>query len=671
MNDSLYLFIWWLFYFVVGVGTMPLSFILLNKFIDGGYGLSKTLGSLLVTYIIFLFAIFKIVPLQRNYMLILLSFYLLFNLFIFLKNKVKIINFVKENFKVLLFQEMLFTGGLIFWSIVRGFHPDINGLEKFMDYGFINSILQSKFLPPADMWFAGGTINYYWFGHLWTAVATKITAIPSGVTYNLMLGTILGLALSSAFTISATLLKQAAPRVKKLAYTAGIISALLLVFAGNFHTPFYILKEGADNYWYPDATRFIGYNPETNDKTIHEFPMYSFVVSDLHAHLLNFPFVLLYLAFLANIALATKADSSYKLLLVCGFILGVMFMTNTWDFANYSLATGFVFLLVNFFRYKFSFNTILNTIKMFLIVLPVAFLFATPFILNFESIAEGVDFVNARTPFWQLAILWGFPAMLTIVFSLLNLINKKLTKADVFVFAILSTAGVLIFLPEVIYVKDIYIASHHRANTMFKLTYQAYVMSYLVSGYIAVRTFTVVKNVSIKSFAAVFYLIVFSSILSYAYFSTKSYYAELKNYKGLSGETWLENQRPHEMNVINWLRKLPGQPTILEAPGDSYTEFNVISAYTGLPTVSGWFVHEWLWRGSSDVPQGRVSDITQIYTSSDIEITRSLLKKYGVNYVLVGNFERQKYPEINEAKFSDLGRMVYSTGVIKVYHLNL
>jgi len=60
-----------------------------------------------------------------------------------------------------------------------------------------------------------------------------------------------------------------------------------------------------------------------------------------------------------------------------------------------------------------------------------------------------------------------------------------------------------------------------------------------------------------------------------------------------------------------------------------------------------------------------------MYTSSDIEITRSLLKKYGVNYVLVGNFERQKYPEINEAKFSDLGRMVYSTGVIKVYHLNL
>ena len=38
-------------------------------------------------------------------------------------------------------------------------------------------------------------------------------------------------------------------------------------------------------YWYPNATRFI-------HNTIHEFPLYSFVVSDLHGHVLDIPIVL-------------------------------------------------------------------------------------------------------------------------------------------------------------------------------------------------------------------------------------------------------------------------------------------------------------------------------------------------------------------------------------------
>src|SRR5258708_38797604 len=31
--------------------------------------------------------------------------------------------------------------------------PDIHGLEKYMDYGFVNSILRSQYFPPKDMWF--------------------------------------------------------------------------------------------------------------------------------------------------------------------------------------------------------------------------------------------------------------------------------------------------------------------------------------------------------------------------------------------------------------------------------------------------------------------------------------------------------------------------------------
>ena len=71
---------------------------------------------------------------------------------------------------------------------------------------------------------------------------------------------------------------------------------MLVSLGGNLHSFFYgflsKFSEGGDKYWFPDATRYIGYNPETNDKTIHEFPVYSFVVSDLHAHVINMIFVI-------------------------------------------------------------------------------------------------------------------------------------------------------------------------------------------------------------------------------------------------------------------------------------------------------------------------------------------------------------------------------------------
>ena len=72
----------------------------------------------------------------------------------------------------------------------------------------------------------------------------------------------------------------------------------------------------------------------------------------------------------------------------------------------------------------------------------------------------------------------------------------------------------------------------------------------------------------------------------------------------------MEKQYPEDKEIIDYINKnIIGQPIILEAQGDSYTDFARISANTGLPTVLGWTVHEWLWRGSYDVPSARFDDI--------------------------------------------------------------
>lgn len=709
-HDLIYISIWWVWYFIFGFISIPLCYLIFKRFVDLGYGFAKTISLLVITYLAFAGATFHLIPLYAISLFLILIAYASLNFYIFIKNKKEIISSLSKKARILAIQEILFTLGLVFWSFVRAHQPDILGLEKLMDFGFINSILRSTYLPPADMWFAGSSINYYWFGHFVVAVAAKISNIPPAIVFNLMLATILGLTLTGVFSISATLVKNLKRKINlRVAVAAGLISAVLLAFGGNFHTPFFVLKEGTKSYWYPDATRFIGYNPDVNDKTIHEFPQYSFVVSDLHAHLINLPFVLLYIALLLNYAVLRqkgqkmdiglgkeasiemglvkrfkkilhsltisipKLASTLKpiLLLPLGFLLGVMFMTSAWDFGNYSLLTAITFLIFIFIKKHKLPRKVMYLASSGLIVLFTAVLTALPFILNFESIAQGINLVNSRSALWQLSILWGFPAILTVTFIwLLSKLRKRIKTSDLFIVSMLITSWVLIALPEIFYVKDIYIASHHRANTMFKLTYQAFVMFYISSGYIAARTFTVLKNKKAKIVFAVFYVALFASILYYPNFAISSYYGRLKNYKGLSGETWLNDRYLGEYEALLWFREnVKGQPVILEAPGDSYTDYNVVSSYSGLPTVSGWFVHEWLWRGDSSFPQNRVTDITQIYTSSDVEIAGNLLDKYKVEYVIVGTFEREKYPNLDEAKFTRLGKQVFSSANTRVYKL--
>ncbi len=102
--------------------------------------------------------------------------------------------------------EVFFLVCLSFWSYIKAFEPDIRGLEKFMDYGFAKTIYNSSYFPP-DMWYAGGTINYYYFGHMTMALLSKLSSIDLAYGYNLMLTTIFALCFTMSFSISCQLLR--------------------------------------------------------------------------------------------------------------------------------------------------------------------------------------------------------------------------------------------------------------------------------------------------------------------------------------------------------------------------------------------------------------------------------------------------------------------------------
>lgn len=130
-------------------------------------------------------------------------------------------------------------------------------------------------------------------------------------------------------------------------------------------------------------------------------------------------------------------------------------------------------------------------------------------------------------------------------------------------------------------------------------------------------------------------------------------------YKGLYALRYLETDFPEDVSAITWLKEnIEGAPVVLEANGDSYTGFERVSASTGLPTILGWYVHEWLWRNDTEDLNVKSTDIRNIYTSESEEQVRTLLKQYDVSYIFVGSKEREKYEDaLNNALLQSLGDM--------------
>jgi YYY domain-containing protein len=274
-----------------------------------------------------------------------------------------------------------------------------------------------------------------------------------------------------------------------------------------------------------------------------------------------------------------------------------------------------------------------------------------------------------RSPWWQLLMLYGFFTFFIVSFLVFIIRVKKIFHVDQFVLLLIILATLLILLPEIIYVKDIYPA-HYRANTMFKLVFQAFMLLSLASGYILIRILSGTK----KRLFALIYLpvaaLLVSLVLLYPYQAVKAYYGNLQNYQGLHGTTYLKNLYPDDYAAIQWLNTaVYGQPVILEAQGDSYTDYARVSANTGLPTVLGWTVHEWLWRGTYDIPAPRIEEVKKMYEEKDINETKKLLDKYSVKYIFIGALERQKYPNLNEEKFEQLGKIVFQQNKTKIFQI--
>lgn len=733
-SDLINIFDWWGMLFLIGLIFVPLTITIFSNFYDRGYIFSKILGISIISYAIYLFSTLKLISYTRiSCLFILLLFAVLFlilnkfNKNIFSRN---LIGVFKEKWKIFLFEELIFLLGILAWSFVRATQPDIHNIEKFMDYGFVNSILRGSYFPAKDMWFANFSINYYYFGHLVTAILTRISGIDSSITYNLMIASIFSFIFTQSFSIGLNLLRQVKKMSIRKALLGSFLSAFLVTLSGNLQTiysfftpykgdnpiPFWQLKFSPlsfpNSYWYPSATRFIYH-------AIHEFPSYALVLSDLHGHLLDTPFVLLTIAILFSLYIDLKTKKIFidnflrgknlLFLFLLSLLLAIMYMTNAWDGILYFILITVLLGITSLSSFiqskkKISIKVFLPTVYLILGIGIFYFILTLPFNLFYKPFVSGLGFICPpdflikigrigpfvfetqhcqRSYIWELLILYGFFYFWIfsfLAFILKNIKNKvrEFNLSDNFVLILVLCGSFFILIPEFIYFKDIF-TTYPRANTMFKIAYQVFIILSISSGYIIVRLTQKVREFVKKGllhkfftfFYFIFALLIFFLISIYPIFAISSYYNGLRTYHGLNGITYLKILYPTDYQAILWINKnIKGQPTMLEAQGDSYTDYERVSVNTGLPTVIGWTVHEWFWRNSYDVVAPRIEDVKIIYETGNLSLAKSLINKYNVSYVFIGALERQKYLGLNENKFNTLGKLVYSNGETKIYKIN-
>ena len=547
---------------------------------------------------------------------------------LFIAKKTKKDPITNKELKVIIMSEYVFVAMFFLISFVRGYLPHLDSLEKFMDYGFVNSYLRSNYLPAQDMWYAGETINYYSFGHFWASILIRSLGVTSSVGYNLTLGFIAGTIASLCLVLVVNLTAKS-----KRSLIGGFLASILMVFGGNGYTIWYLLKNhGFGGFWYADATRFI-YN------TIHEFPSYSLIVSDLHGHILNLPYVLLFLIVLNQ----HNRERSYKWLVMLGVLFGVMMMSNTWDVLIFGMAISIYYLgLVWQKKITFLKSTVDAAVVGFSMILV-----SITWWREFTPIASGINLVTLRSPLWQLAVLWS-------LLALVGCLEWFMVKKNIWV---IKTLVVLMFLlvaiPEIIYFKDIY-PDHPRANTMFKLTYQAFVVSILTFGVLVANVLESRTALFKRTVLYFLIIVIFGSSIMFSALAYPSYYGNFKEYHGLNGEEWLMGESIIKWDILEYIRKNDDGRNIVEAVGDSYTHKNVVSAYTGIPTIQGWRVHEWLWRGGWDKVATREKLVNEIYEGVSTEETRKIISNYNVGKIIVGPDEDEAYL-INHKKIKELG----------------
>ncbi|HHB91206.1 MAG TPA: hypothetical protein ENK60_07840 [Anaerolineae bacterium] len=459
----------WLILELIGVITLPLAWRLFRPLPGRGAPFAKALGLLLTGYVLWLAASFGLLRNTTGGAVMAMGLVLALGLGLTRSRWREMVASWRGEWRFILGVEGLFLVAMAGWAYFRAFNPEIAGTEKPMEIAFIHGVYNSLTFPPRDPWLAGFGISYYYFGYVIISMLAKLAGVVPTVAFNLSLAAIFAFAFTEPLALAhALVLRDETPGQKLWAWLYGLLAGVFVALMGNLEVllevlhargllspallRFFDIKDlasapvtgsfnpNAGGWWWWRASRVIhDYNltRTASQEVIDEFPQFSFILGDMHPHVLAIPFAFLMMALALSLfwrrngltqrrpgakddvdeggwrRVWEQVSAAFGLdgwgLPLAGLLVGGMGFLNTWDFPIY------VFLITLAYTLRRGYEGLTlgrrfwqEAAMVFVSLAVMGILFYLPFYLSFSSQAGG-PLPNAANPtrFVQYLLMFG------------------------------------------------------------------------------------------------------------------------------------------------------------------------------------------------------------------------------------------------------------------------
>ncbi|HJX38120.1 MAG TPA: DUF2298 domain-containing protein, partial [Anaerolineae bacterium] len=457
---------WWLAIQILGLLALPLTTVVFHRLADRGYVLSKTMGLLVVAFLVWVAASYRLLT---NSLPTTVGACLVLGLasgYLFWRRRGEMLTLWRERKGLILVCEALFGAAFLFFVVIRLLNPDLwhpwNGGEKSMEFAFLNAITKSAYFPPYDPYYAGGYINYYYYGLHLVSILIKLTGIVPAVAFNLAVPSLFALTAANAFSVGYNLTRRR---------LSGLLSMTFVVLIANLDGPVQLVEGLGEAGGWSFESRIPGVeglvravpglvrvvlgrahlgrfdywrSSRVIPQTINEFPYWSYLFADLHPHMIGIPVTIFLLALALNLALAARGatpggeeeaglspQSRREALrkawgslvsaakesrlwsgehvagaLVLVVTLGAVAVINTWDMPAYLILVLAALLLGlgGFWKWRRA----LVAVALFALVAGLSLVFYLPFYSHFQALYVGLGVVRAPTDVEQFLTIWAF-----------------------------------------------------------------------------------------------------------------------------------------------------------------------------------------------------------------------------------------------------------------------
>jgi YYY domain-containing protein len=781
--------LWFLVVQAAALAVTPVALVLFRRLPDRGYLLAKPLGLLLLAYPVWLIVSLEFVHFSRESVLGVLAVLLAGGGVVAWQRREEIGAFLRTHWRLVLFSELLFAAAFLFFLLLRFENPDLwhphRGGEKPMDLAYLTALARSTTLPPYDPWFSGGYINYYYLGHFFTATLMKATSIPPQVAFNLAVPAYFALTVGAAFSVGFNLAAAARNYLRRdvrrripgwSLYAAGLAGAAFVALLGNLDGVGQTVERLSEvSAWQVDApvvgavlnslgglwqVAFNGADLKPFDFwrssrmmppaiSITEFPYFTFLFADLHAHLMAIPFEVLAVGVSLSLVLGHRGEQrgwqEWGVVALLGLIAGSLRWLNSWDYPPFLLIAVVAVAISERRLEGGAMAATKRLVLKALLLVGLSYLLYVPFLDSYQAPVSGVHATPETTPVHQYLAHFGLFAVafgLWLAYlaaralkpsPLLTYLTTSETLSDrsrawltitglvagsvLIVMLVLIADGrplVAFLLPLLVLVA--YLALRElrlrrsdgglrlfllslvglglglsagvefvtingdiqRMNTVFKFYLHIWVVFALVSSFAVWSLIFVYWRPALEARPAPSWHFVAGAgkvalaglvlgALLYPVFATPvrldDRFAELPG--TLDGTAYMPHavyndargpiDLAQDYDGILWLREnVEGTPVIVEGRGDLYSWTSRFSIYTGLPAVVGWDWHQRQQRGDfAFMVDQRNRQVDVFYTDPDPDQALSFLRRYGVQYVILGQVERLYYPQSGLLKFQD------------------